>query len=156
MRYLSSERMHKNGGEGGTEEGNDDLHEGNSFVRLYKQYAEHTVVADELFFGTILRNTKFCLKHHNDNFLFLQFDRWESDLGGTKNDDDDGDASTSTGADIGNGEMKRNVKKCLSPDPNRCGRSPTILSKDDYFALELSDALFARKVSSAPGYIWPI
>ena len=46
-----------------------------SLVHQYLQYAEHVVVADENFFGTIIRNTEFCAKHHNDNFLHLHFDR---------------------------------------------------------------------------------
>jgi hypothetical protein len=96
-----------------------------TFVYDYIQYAEHTVVADETFFGTVLRNSEFCTKHHNDNFLHLQFDRWESD--------------------IQNGH--RDERKCLSPDPNLCGRSPTTLTVDDFFALELSNQLFARKFS---------
>jgi hypothetical protein len=96
-----------------------------TFVHDYMQYAEHVVVADETFFGTVLRNSEYCTKHHNDNFLHLQFDRWESD--------------------IENGQ--RDARKCLSPDPNRCGRSPTILTVDDFFTLELSNKLFARKFS---------
>jgi Core-2/I-Branching enzyme. len=99
--------------------------EAGTFVYDYIQYAEHTVVADETFFGTVLRNSEFCTKHHNDNFLHLQFDRWESD--------------------IQNGQ--RDERKCLSPHPNRCGRSPTTLTVDDFFALELSNQLFARKFS---------
>jgi hypothetical protein len=38
-------------------------------------YIEHVTIADESFFGTVLMNTPFCQKHHNDNFLHLQFDR---------------------------------------------------------------------------------
>lgn len=97
-----------------------------TFVHEYIQYAKHVVVADETFFGTVLRNTEYCIKHHNDNFLHLQFDRWESDM------------------QYG----ERDERKCLSPDLNRCGRSPTTLTVDDYFALELSNQLFARKFSS--------
>jgi hypothetical protein len=89
------------------------------------QYAQHAVVADETFFGTVLRNSEFCTKHHNKNYMHLQFDRWESDIE----------------------SKERNERKCLSPDPNRCGRSPTLLTRDDFFALELSDDLFARKFS---------
>jgi len=95
-----------------------------TFVHEYIKYAQHTVVADESFFGTVLRNTEFCTKHHNSNFLHLQFDRWESDME----------------------SEQRDPRKCLSPDPNRCGRSPTTLTIADFFVLELSDDLFARKV----------
>jgi hypothetical protein len=97
-----------------------------SFVYEYMQYAEHVVVSDEIFFGTVLRNTRFCTTHHNDNFLHLQFDRWESEI------------------DVDSGS--RDERKCLAPESDRCGRSPTVLTVDDYFALELSDDLFARKV----------
>lgn len=45
-----------------------------SFVEYYLQYVEHVVVADESFFGTVIRNTHFCTTLHNDNFLHLQFD----------------------------------------------------------------------------------
>lgn len=42
-----------------------------SFIYKFAEYAKHVVVADEHFFGTVLRNTHFCQTHHNDNFLFL-------------------------------------------------------------------------------------
>ena len=45
-----------------------------SFVEYYLEYIEHVVVADEAFFGTVIRNTYFCSTLHNDNFLHLQFD----------------------------------------------------------------------------------
>ena len=105
-----------------------------TFIHEFIPYAEHTVVADETFFGTVLKNSEFCTKHHNSNFLHLQFDRWESDI---ESDD-------------------RDEKKCLSPDPDRCGRSPTILTKDDFFALELSDQLFGRKFSDDSGEVLDI
>jgi hypothetical protein len=46
-----------------------------TFVHDYLSYVEHVVVADESFFGTVLRNTEFCLKHHNFNLLHYSFDR---------------------------------------------------------------------------------
>ena len=49
-----------------------------SFVEYYLEYIEHVVVADEAFFGTVIRNTHFCSTLHNDNFLHLQFDVSES------------------------------------------------------------------------------
>ena len=96
-----------------------------SFVHQYLDYVEHVVVADETFFGTVLRHTEFCLKHHNRNFLHLQFDRWESDLP----------------------QEQRDEQKCMMKDPNHCGRSPTTMTVDYADILELSDDLFARKVS---------
>jgi hypothetical protein len=97
--------------------------EAGTFVHQYLDYIEHVVVADETFFGTVLRHTPFCLKHHNRNFLHLQFDRWESEL--PSND--------------------RDPRKCMMLDPNHCGRSPTTLTADYADILELSDDLFARK-----------
>ncbi len=46
-----------------------------TLVKEYREYAEHYIIADEGFFSTILRNTKFCRMHHNQNFLHLHFDR---------------------------------------------------------------------------------
>ena len=45
-----------------------------SFVESYLEYIQHVVVADEAFFGSVIRNTHFCATLHNDNFLHLQFD----------------------------------------------------------------------------------
>ena len=122
-----------------------------TFVHDYLEYAQHVVVADETFFGTVVRNTHFCTKHHNRNFLHLQFDRWESDLPAKHRDE----------------------RKCMMVDPDRrlrfispvpipftsnsrsvplflvfsdCGRSPTTMTVDYADILELSDDLFARKV----------
>ena len=95
-----------------------------SFVEAYLKYVEHVVVADESFFGTVLRHTVYCKKHHNSNFLHLQFDRWESELPAGKRDE----------------------RKCPMPNPNHCGRSPTIMTVDYADILELSNELFARKV----------
>eukprot|EP00536_Pseudo-nitzschia_multiseries_P007627 jgi/Psemu1/296635/fgenesh1_pm.181_\ len=94
-----------------------------TFLRQYLDYIEHAVVADENFFGTVLRNTHFCNKHHNWNFLHLIFDRWENEQ-----------------------ELsERDQRKCMMPDPNHCGRSPTTLGLDYIDVLELSGDLFARK-----------
>jgi Core-2/I-Branching enzyme len=97
-----------------------------TFVHQFLEYAEHVVVADETFFGTVLRHTEFCLKHQNRNYLHLQFDRWESDLPSELRDE----------------------RKCMMKDPNHCGRSPTTMTVDYVDILELSDDLFARKVST--------
>jgi len=87
------------------------------------EYAEHVVVADESFFGTVLRHSKFCGKHHNNNFLHVHFDRWENEL-------DDG---------------SRDSRKCVMKDPDHCGRSPTTMTMDYLPVLELVGDLFARK-----------
>lgn len=87
------------------------------------EYVEHVVVADEAFFGTLLRNTEFCTKHHNWNFVHLQFDHWESEL-------EDG---------------ARDDRKCIMKNKDHCGRSPTTLTSDYSALLELTGDLFARK-----------
>lgn len=98
-----------------------------TLVRDFLDYVTHAVVADESFFGTVLRHSSFCTKHHNDNFLHLQFDRWENELG----------------SDV------RDERKCVMPDPDHCGRSPTTMTLDYLPALELSGSLFARKFISS-------
>ena len=86
-------------------------------------YMEHVVVADETFFGTLLRNTKYCAKHHNWNFVHLQFDSWESELK----------------------DSVRDERKCIMKQKNHCGRSPTTLTSEYLALLELTGDLFARK-----------
>ena len=85
----------------------------------------HVVVADETFFGTVLKNTEFCTTLYNRNYHLVIFDRWESDLS----------------------VEERDLRKCPMKDPDFCGRSPVILEVEDAPGLELSDNLFARKVS---------
>lgn len=97
--------------------------EESEFLHDFIEYAQHMVVADETFFGTILRATPFCHKHHNRNYLHLLFDLWENER------------------DI----SKRDERKCVMPDPNHCGRSPTTITLDYLDILELTDDLFARK-----------
>lgn len=101
-----------------------------TLVHDFLEYAEHMVVADEQFFGTVLRHTEFCHKHQNSNFLFLEFGKWE--------DSKEVEA--------------RDPRKCIMPDPNHCGRSPTSLKEDRIFALALSNKqpLFARKFVKDP------
>ena len=98
-----------------------------TLVHDLREYAEHVVVADESFFGTALRHSKFCGKHHNNNFLHVQFDRWENEL-------DDG---------------SRDPRKCVMKDPDHCGRSPTTTTMDYLPVLELAGDLFARKFNDA-------
>jgi hypothetical protein len=100
------------------------LAEPGTMVHQYLKYIEHVVVADETFFGTVLRHTKFCHQHHNQNYLHLQFDRWESSMP----------------------IEQRDPRKCPMPDPNHCGRSPTTMTLDYADIMELSADLFARKV----------
>lgn len=95
----------------------------NSVIEKFLPYAEHIVVADESFFGTVLRHTAFCHYHHNFNYLHVQFDRWENEL-----EDEIAD-----------------VRKCVMPDPRHCGRSPTVMTLDYLSVLELSGHMFARK-----------
>ena len=94
-----------------------------TLVHAMLEYTQHVVVADESFFGTILRNSPFCETHHNWHFLHLQFDKWESDLDSNVRDE----------------------RKCMMPDPNHCGRSPTTMTSDYLDILEMTGDLFARK-----------
>jgi Core-2/I-Branching enzyme len=102
-----------------------------TMINQYIKYIEHVVVADETFFGTVLRHTKFCHQHHNQNFLHLQFDRWENSMP----------------------IEQRDPRKCPMPDPNHCGRSPTTMTLDYADIMELSADLFARKVRY-PSFYW--
>jgi len=42
---------------------------------------------------------------------------------------------------------ERDERKCLAPEKDRCGRSPTTMTLDHYSLLDMSGDLFARKVS---------
>jgi hypothetical protein len=95
----------------------------NTFVYEFLEYAQHVVVADETFFGTVLLHSPYCDKHHNWNYVHLQFDQWENQVA----------------------LERRDPKKCVMPDPNHCGRSPTTITMDYVDLLTLSDDLFARK-----------
>ncbi len=45
----------------------------------------------------------------------------------------------------------RDERKCVMPEKDRCGRSPTTLTMDYLPVLELSNDLFARKVCVQQG-----
>ncbi|GMH80513.1 hypothetical protein TL16_g08576 [Triparma laevis f. inornata] len=94
------------------------------FVQEYLDYGSHVVVADENFFATVLKNSRLCGKHVNKNHLHVQFDDWENNR---------------------KKEGERDPSKCLQPNPNHCGRSPTTMTVDYLPVLELSNVLFARK-----------
>mmetsp|Transcript_75543 Transcript_75543/g.147952 ORF Transcript_75543/g.147952 Transcript_75543/m.147952 type:complete len:811 (-) Transcript_75543:130-2562(-) len=94
-------------------------------VPLYREYGKHTVVADENFFATLLKNSPFCASHENSNSLHVQFDQWEHDKVGHT--------------------QQVNKAKCLQPNPHHCGRSPTVNTVEYLPTLLLSGDLFARK-----------
>jgi hypothetical protein len=87
----------------------------------FQSYSKHTVVADETYFSTMFRNSPFCDSRVKGNLLFVKFGKWENE------------------------RVDRDEKKCLSPDPNTCGRSPLTLTLKDKDELLASPALFARK-----------
>jgi hypothetical protein len=87
-----------------------------SFVDQFARYSEHIVVADETFFGTVLRNTRYCQKHHNVNFLHLQFDRWESDIP----------------------IEQRDQRKCPMPNPDHCKCTPSCAMMTRFCVMSLS------------------
>ena len=88
--------------------GRDRGHE-NSFAVAYARYGRHTMVADENYFSTTMKNSRMCHTHENTNFLHVQFDQYEHQKDSHK-----------AGAVVQN--------KCLMPNPNHCGRSPTVVS----------------------------
>ena len=47
--------------------------------------------------------------------------------------------------------MRANADKCLQPNPDHCGRSPTVHTLAYLPALQLSGQLFARKFSPEVG-----
>lgn len=94
------------------------------FVPEYTDYARHAMVADENFFATVIKNSPFCHTHVNYNNVHVQFDQWEHD------------------------KVGRNPAKCLMPNPDHCGRSPTINTLETLPTLELSGEPFARKFDS--------
>jgi len=95
-----------------------------TFIDEYTEYGRKVVVADENYFPTVLKNSPLCHKHVNENFLHMQFDDWENEK---------------------NKKGARDPSKCLMPNENHCGRSPTTMTVDYLQILELSGALFARK-----------
>jgi len=94
------------------------------FAKAYEEYGRYTMVADENYFVTVLKNSPFCNRHENKNFLHVQFDKWENEKASTNNN------------------------KCLQPNPQHCGRSPTTLTLEYLPVLDLGGALFARKFDS--------
>ena len=91
----------------------------------YESYARHVVVADENYFATLISNSPYCADIIRRKTLFLIFDKWENEKSGT-------------------GSRVRD-QKCLSPDPDHCGRSPSILTLKFKNLLQISRATFARK-----------
>jgi hypothetical protein len=92
----------------------------------YATYAQHIIVADENFFATLIKNSPYCSDPIKSNLLFVLFDKWEQELAEEK-------------------EAARDTRKCLTPDPDQCGRSPTTLTLAFKRLLRASKALFARK-----------
>lgn len=90
----------------------------------YQSYAQHVVVADENYFSTLVSNSPYCGDIVRRKNLFLLFDKWENELSEAKS---------------------RDIRKCLSPDPDHCGRSPSTLTIKFRSLLEITRALFARK-----------
>mmetsp|Transcript_10041 Transcript_10041/g.26143 ORF Transcript_10041/g.26143 Transcript_10041/m.26143 type:complete len:443 (+) Transcript_10041:34-1362(+) len=90
-------------------------------VPHYVEYGRKTMVADENFFATIMKNSPFCHTHHNRNNVHVQFDQWE------------------------HSKATRDPAKCLQPNPDHCGRSPTVNTLEYMPVLELSQQMFARK-----------
>ena len=88
-------------------------------------YAQYIVVADENYFATLIMNSPYCQDIIRKNLLFVLFDKWENEINQEKS--------------------TRDERKCLSPNPDQCGRSPSILTMQFRRLLEISHASFARK-----------
>ena len=73
----------------------------------------------------MIQNSPYCSDVVNKNHVFLLFDRWENE----KNKD----------------FSSRDLRKCLHPNPEHCGRSPMTLSSEFKRLVSLSRQLFARK-----------
>ncbi len=97
----------------------------NQLPRDYIHYAKHIVVADENYFATMFKNSPYCGELEKSNQVFVLFDKWENEKNANKTD--------------------RDPRKCLHPNPDRCGRSPTTLTMDYKRLLQASTMLFARK-----------
>lgn len=88
------------------------------------EYSQHTVVADETYFATMWRSSPYCDAQSASLILYANFGQWESERI----------------------KEKRDPSKCLSSDPNVCGRSPvTLLKQLDEETLIQTPHLFARK-----------
>lgn len=97
----------------------------NNLPYEYAFYAQHLIVADENYFQSLFKNSPFCDDLVSKNFLFVLFDKWENER-------------------IAD-ESHRDTRKCLNPNPNFCGRSPTTLNMKYKKLIEISKDLFARK-----------
>lgn len=97
----------------------------------FAQYAKHIMVADENYFSTLAMNSPYCADMvTTTNFVFLLFDKWEHE--------------NKTLAD-GRKVFNPDVRKCVNPNPQVCGRSPTTLTTEYRNLLQMSKMLFARK-----------
>lgn len=96
----------------------------------YSFYATHIIVADENYFQTLFKNSPYCEDLVPKNLLFVLFDKWENERANET-------------------MQERDERKCLSPDPDHCGRSPTTLNLSFKKLLSISKALFARKFDPA-------
>lgn len=95
-----------------------------SLPKHYQSYAQFVVIADENYFATLISNSPYCNDIIRKKNLFLIFDKWENEL-----------------SSVG----ERDPRKCLSPDPDHCGRSPSTLTSKFKSLLDVSRATFARK-----------
>ena len=91
----------------------------------YIQYAKYITVADENYFSTLFKNSPYCQSHDSKNLLFVLFDKWENEKAANLSMTD--------------------KRKCLHPDPEHCGRSPTTLTTEYRRLLQVSRFMFARK-----------
>ena len=82
------------------------------------------MVADENYFATMVKNSPYCSDQINRNLHYLIFTKWENEFLSRED---------------------RDLRKCMLPDPDHCGRSPTKLTMGMKNEIEMTYALFARK-----------
>eukprot|EP01035_Chromulina_nebulosa_P028023 gene28023-36926_t len=115
-----------------------------SLAREYIDYAKHIIIADENYFATMIMNSPYCTDERKRNLVFLLFDRWENEKA-TKNNTSANNSNNSNTSKTVISNV-RDERKCLNPDFNNCGRSPSILTMEYKHLISSSRALFARKI----------
>ena len=98
----------------------------NSLPLQYTKYVQYVVVADENYFVTMVKNSPFCQDIIKHKYVYIKFDKWEQHLSKEKG-------------------IPKREDKCLHPNPNHCGRSPTTLTIKYKRLLQVTEHMFARK-----------
>lgn len=111
-----------------------------SLATQYIDYAKHIIIADENYFATMIMNSPYCADERKRNLVFLFFDRWENEKAANSTSTNNSNSCKTADSNV------RDERKCLNPDLNNCGRSPSILTTEYKHLISSSRALFARKI----------